>query len=172
MHPLLLLTTSSAIVSGSSPRLRTAAVSPVLRTAVPPVLRRTARAPAPVALADDGGGGLLATLESFQSSHALLISILVAIGTRYIISEVRYRFEKPVMDELGNRVATELKPDTNRLGLLQEPSRERLRLPGGDPAFHRRGADLLYRLVPPKSLWPTTPMALARRAGDLQGVSR
>ena len=114
MHPLLLLTTSSAIVGESSPRLRTAAVSPVLRTAVP-VLRRTARAPAPVALADDGGGGLLATLESFQSSHALLISILVAIGTRYIISEVRYRFEKPVMDELGNRVATELKPDTDRI---------------------------------------------------------
>ena len=115
MHPLLVLTTSSAIVGESSPRLRTAAVSPVLRTAVPPVLRRTARAPAPVALADDGGGGLLATLESFQSSHALLISILVAIGTRYIISEVRYRFEKPVMDELGNRVATELKPDTDRI---------------------------------------------------------
>ena len=96
----------------------------MLRTAVPPVLRRTARAPAPVALADDGGGGLLATLESFQSSHALLISILVAIGTRYIISEVRYRFEKPVMDELGNRVATELKPDTDRIdGLLGRSSR-------------------------------------------------
>ena len=122
MHPLLLLTTSSAIVGESSPRLRTAAVSPVLRTAVP-VLRRTARAPAPVALADDGGGGLLATLESFQSSHALLISILVAIGTRYIISEVRYRFEKPVMDELGNRVATELKPDTDRIDGLGRSSR-------------------------------------------------
>ena len=52
---------------------------------------------------------------SFQDSHAILISILLAIVYRIVIREVRYKFEKPVMDELGNKVKKSLTPDQDSI---------------------------------------------------------
>jgi len=65
-------------------------------------------------LAEDDGG-IVAQLEAFQESHAFIIGILVAIATRVIINEARYRIEKPVMDELGNRAKESMIPDTDRI---------------------------------------------------------
>ena len=62
---------------------------------------------------------VLASLQAFQSNHAFLIGILVTLLTRYLINEARYRIEKPVMDEFGNRVSkqvtTNLMPDTEQI---------------------------------------------------------
>ena len=60
--------------------------------------------------------GLFASIQAFQDSHAFLISIVLAIITRLIILEARNRIEKPVMDELGNRVSKEITPDTESIG--------------------------------------------------------
>ena len=60
-----------------------------------------------------------AQLQQFQDSNAFLIGIVVAIATRAIINEVRYRIEKPVMDELGSRAQQSLTPDTERLDVGQ-----------------------------------------------------
>ena len=67
--------------------------------------------------------GLLAKLAAIQESHTFLEGVILAIVTRLIINEIRYRVEKPVMDELGNKVATtvqrELTPDTQRLSNIE-----------------------------------------------------
>jgi len=64
---------------------------------------------------------LLGKLATFQQSHTLLQGVLLALLTRYLINEVRRAIEKPVMDELGNRVretvTRELKPDMEAIGL-------------------------------------------------------
>ena len=54
---------------------------------------------------------LLSDLTSWQTSHTFLYGILVAIVTRLIINEIRFRIEKPVMDEAGRRVKEQLMPD-------------------------------------------------------------
>ena len=54
-------------------------------------------------------------LQQFQESHAFIIGILVAIVSRLVINEIRYRIEKPVMDEFGEKVKTQLTPETERL---------------------------------------------------------
>ena len=58
-------------------------------------------------------------LGQFQSSHAFLISVIITIGSRLAIMELRRRIEKPVMDELGNRVAQEMTPDANQIDFVQ-----------------------------------------------------
>ena len=72
-----------------------------------------------VAASSGGVGGLFESLQAFQDSHAFLIGVLSTILIRYIISEARYRIEKPVMDEFGNKVAQAAKenltPDTERI---------------------------------------------------------
>ena len=67
---------------------------------------------APLLLAD---ADIAQTLENFQQSHAFLISILVAILTRYIISEIRARVEKPVMDQAAQKMTEGLTPDTEQI---------------------------------------------------------
>lgn len=69
-----------------------------------------------VAQGADGLAGLVATIEAFQQSHSFLIGILVTIATNLIIGEARRRVEKPVMDEVGRRVAAQVTPDTNQIG--------------------------------------------------------
>jgi hypothetical protein len=59
------------------------------------------------------------TVQQFQDSHAFLIGIVTTIIIRLLISELRARFEKPVMDNLSEKATTELTPDTNRLELGQ-----------------------------------------------------
>lgn len=61
----------------------------------------------------------VAQLEAFQDSHAFIIGIVTALVTRAIINEIRYRIEKPVMDKVGEKVSTELTPDTDRIGTGQ-----------------------------------------------------
>ena len=58
-------------------------------------------------------------LDQFQSSHAFLISVIITIGSRLAIMELRRRIEKPVMDELGNRVAQEVTPDADQIDFVQ-----------------------------------------------------
>ena len=58
-------------------------------------------------------------LDQFQSSHAFLISVIITIGSRFAIMELRRRIEKPVMDELGNRVAQEVTPDADQIDFVQ-----------------------------------------------------
>lgn len=60
-------------------------------------------------LADDNNA--VESIQAFQQSHAFLIGILVTVVSRAVIREVRIRFEKPVFDELGNRVKEELTID-------------------------------------------------------------
>ena len=67
---------------------------------------------APLLLAD---ADIAQTLENFQQSHAFLISILVAILTRYIISEIRARVEKPGMDQAAQKMTEGLTPDTEQI---------------------------------------------------------
>ena len=58
-------------------------------------------------------------LDQFQSSHAFLISVIITIGSRLAIMELRRRIEKPVMDELGTRVAQEVTPDADQIDFVQ-----------------------------------------------------
>ncbi|KAL1504236.1 hypothetical protein AB1Y20_010645 [Prymnesium parvum] len=58
---------------------------------------------------------IFADAAVWQSNHAFLSGILVAIATRLIISEIRARIEKPVMDEVGKRVKEELTPDSTQI---------------------------------------------------------
>ena len=69
-------------------------------------------------LADDAVAGFdpVGAWTAFQDSHAFIIGIIVAIVSRAIINEARYRIEKPVMDELGERAKDQLTPDTQRIG--------------------------------------------------------
>ena len=41
---------------------------------------------------------------------------MFAIISKLVITEIRARVEKPVMDELGNRVKDGLTPDTEHIG--------------------------------------------------------
>lgn len=59
------------------------------------------------------------SLQAFQESHAFIIGIVVAIATRVIINEIRYRVEKPVMDEFGEKVKVQMTPDTDRVQAKQ-----------------------------------------------------
>ena len=45
----------------------------------------------------------------------MLISIVLAIVYRVVIQEIRLRVEKPVMDELGNKVQQNITPDTEKI---------------------------------------------------------
>ena len=58
---------------------------------------------------------IIEKLQQFQDSNAFLIGIVLAIATRLIINEARYRIEKPVMDELGSKVKDQLTPETERI---------------------------------------------------------
>ena len=60
-------------------------------------------------------GSLADTLHKFQDSHAFLISIVVAIATRYIIGDVRRVVEKPVMDKVTEKAEEQLTPDTEEI---------------------------------------------------------
>ena len=96
----------------AAPRLATAAATPQLLS------RRAAGSPTcALLLAEDAAASpdLFAQLQAFQDSHAFIIGIIVAIVSRAIINEARYRIEKPVMDELGERAKDQLTPDTQRI---------------------------------------------------------
>ena len=58
-------------------------------------------------------------ITSFQENHTFLQGLLLALLIRLVINEIRARVEKPVMDELGNRVSTavqrELTPETTAI---------------------------------------------------------
>eukprot|EP00322_Chrysochromulina_rotalis_P016716 CAMPEP_0115846728 /NCGR_PEP_ID=MMETSP0287-20121206/10009_1 /TAXON_ID=412157 /ORGANISM="Chrysochromulina rotalis, Strain UIO044" /LENGTH=222 /DNA_ID=CAMNT_0003300525 /DNA_START=103 /DNA_END=771 /DNA_ORIENTATION=- len=58
-------------------------------------------------------------ITSFQEHHTFLQGLLLTLLIRLIINEIRARVEKPVMDELGNRVGTtvarELTPETTAI---------------------------------------------------------
>uniref|UniRef100_A0A7S0IVY7 Uncharacterized protein n=1 Tax=Calcidiscus leptoporus TaxID=127549 RepID=A0A7S0IVY7_9EUKA len=57
----------------------------------------------------------LASLQAFQDSHALLVSLVLGLLTRYVIGEIRYRVEKPVLDDLSSRTADALTPRPDSL---------------------------------------------------------
>ena len=66
---------------------------------------------------------LITSLQQFQDSHSILIATLSAIAVRVVVSEVRFRFERPVMDKVGERArevagekARELTPNTAQIG--------------------------------------------------------
>ena len=109
----LLPAVSAFAPSLAAPRLATAAATPQLlssRAAVSPVCT--------LLLAEEAAASpeLLSQLQAFQDSHAFIIGIIVAILSRALINEARYRIEKPVMDELGERAKSNLTPDTERIG--------------------------------------------------------
>ena len=56
-----------------------------------------------------GDAGLFGALQTWQQDHLFLYGLLVTILSRYVIGELRRRIEKPVMDEVGNRVTTSVK---------------------------------------------------------------
>ena len=64
-------------------------------------------------LADDAVAGFdpVGAWTAFQDSHAVLLSFIAFIIYRAVIQEARMRIEKPIMDEMGRRVATQLKPE-------------------------------------------------------------
>jgi len=113
--PLLaLLAPGAAFVIVSTPLVSAPASHLTMRGAAQvSMLAEAAALPITTVLAAEGD--LLEQLNSFQSNHAFLISIMVAIATRLIISEIRYRIEKPVMDEVGRRAATQLTPDRSQI---------------------------------------------------------
>lgn len=74
---------------------------PIVALAEPPFLALSDAA------TDDAG--LFGALQTWQQDHLFLYGVLVTILSRYIIGELRRRIEKPVMDEVGNRVSTSVK---------------------------------------------------------------
>jgi hypothetical protein len=105
-------------------RPRSTARGGALRASHATTSRLSMSSPPPIELAssallfaDDGAsGGAFGSsnpLQAFQKNHTFLQGILLAIVTRAVIGEIRRRVEKPVMDELGNRVATQLTPETD-----------------------------------------------------------
>ena len=68
-----------------------------------------------VAVETETASNVLESLQTFQSSHAFLYGLIVTLATRYAIGEVRRIVEKPVMDELGNRVTESLTPETEAI---------------------------------------------------------
>lgn len=111
---LLCCCTSSALALRLLPAARMGQCAQVTRprAAVAPVAVLPNDLPAAL-LAE--GGDIVDVLKEFQDSHAFLIGIIVAIVSRLVISEVRRQVEKPVMDELGNKIATGLTPDTEAI---------------------------------------------------------
>ena len=70
-----------------------------------------------------GSPDLLTSLQQFQDSHTVIITTLSAIAIRVVISEVRSRIERPVMNTVGEKVrdkvgdkVRELTPDTDQIG--------------------------------------------------------
>mmetsp|Transcript_19883 Transcript_19883/g.59205 ORF Transcript_19883/g.59205 Transcript_19883/m.59205 type:complete len:200 (-) Transcript_19883:13-612(-) len=53
----------------------------------------------------------LSSIGGFLQEHTFLEGVAVAIAGRIVINEVRRKVEKPVMDEVGRRVASGLKPE-------------------------------------------------------------
>jgi hypothetical protein len=73
---------------------------------------------APLVLLADGTPDAFAQLEAFQQSHAFLLSVMLAIATRLLISEIRRQVEKPVMDKIGEQAKEQLTPDTEQVGAV------------------------------------------------------
>eukprot|EP00964_Phaeocystis_antarctica_P096921 scaffold63138_cov53-Phaeocystis_antarctica.AAC.1 len=70
-----------------------------------------------------GSPDLLKSLQQFQDSHTVIIATLSAIAVRVVISEVRSRIERPVMNTVGEKVrdkvgdkVRELTPNTDQIG--------------------------------------------------------
>ena len=96
--------------------------------ALPTVVQR----PCPAALApsssmladaDVASPDLITSLQQFQDSHSILIATLSAVAVRIVVSEVRFRIERPVMDKVGEKArevagekAKELTPNTAQIG--------------------------------------------------------
>ena len=96
-----------------------------LPTAAPRSCPVLALAPSSSLLADAVAGrpDFIASLQQFQDSHTILIAALSAIAVRVVVSEVRFRIERPVMDKVGEKArqvagekARELTPNTDQIG--------------------------------------------------------
>ena len=96
--------------------------------ALPTVMQRpcpAALAPSSSMLADAAVASpdLIKFLQQFQDSHSILIATLSAVAVRVVVSEVRFRIERPVMDKVGEKArevagekAKELTPNTAQIG--------------------------------------------------------
>ena len=96
--------------------------------ALPTVMQRpcpAALAPSSSMLADAAVASpdLIKFLQQFQDSHSILIATLSAVAVRFVVSEVRFRIERPVMDKVGEKArevagekAKELTPNTAQIG--------------------------------------------------------
>ena len=62
---------------------------------------------------------LTSSLQPFKDSPAVITGILSAITIRVVIREVRYRIEKPVMDQVGQKAREELTPNTEQVGPVE-----------------------------------------------------
>jgi hypothetical protein len=109
---LLLLVSRSGLAAAfaCTPRALRPRITVPLVVAMSPVAEQmSVTTTATFLVADDG---VIASLESFQQSHAFLISVILAIVGRLIIAEARRQIEQPVMDELGRRTKQSLTPRT------------------------------------------------------------
>ena len=68
-----------------------------------------------LAAASDSADDVATVLQKFQDSHAVLISIVTVIATRYVIYEARQRIEKPVMDKVTTKTVEALTPDSEQI---------------------------------------------------------
>ena len=76
--------------------------------ALPTVMQRpcpAALAPSSSMLADAAVASpdMITSLQQFQDSHSILIATLSAVAVRVVVSEVRFRIERPVMDKVGEK---------------------------------------------------------------------
>lgn len=55
--------------------------------------------------------GDLSSINAFQKDHTFLEGIIVSIVISLVVKEIRRRIEKPIMDEVGRRVASQMKPE-------------------------------------------------------------
>ena len=53
----------------------------------------------------------LSSIKAFQENRSFLEGLLVSIVISIVVKEVRRRVEKPITDEIGRRVAKQLKPE-------------------------------------------------------------
>ena len=111
---LLLPSSTSAFVAFARPP-----------TAAPRSCPVFALAPSSSPLADAVAGSpdLITSLQQFKDSHTILIAALSGIAIRAVVSEVRYRIERPVIDKVGEKArevagekARELTPNTDQIG--------------------------------------------------------
>lgn len=95
-----------------------------LPTAAPRSCPVFALAPSSSLLADAVASSpdLITSLQQFKDSHTILIA-LSPIAIRAVLSEVRYRIERPVIDKVGEKArevagekARELTPNTDQIG--------------------------------------------------------